>query len=77
MGHFTKVQCDIVAFNGKKYYTKCKGHSFLFFALRSGDTAGTNVANALYYSGAGNNGYISFWFAVRPALQLARICHSE
>ncbi len=77
MGHFTKVQCDKVAFKGAKYYTKCKGLSFLFFALRSGSLNNTSSAYALSSGGAGSNAWVPDWLAVRPALQLARNCHSE
>ncbi len=64
-------QCDKVAFKGAKYYTKCKGHSFIIFApLRSGgyDYAFGNG----FFDAKGNPAGLRTvgWFAVRPALQL-------
>ncbi len=55
---------------------KCKGHSFLFLALRSGHFNGTANNIALSSYGAKGDWWVQYWMAVRPAHELTCYCHS-
>ncbi len=72
------ARASTVAFKSEKYYTKCIGHSFIFFApLRSGNYGDTNSVYHLLSDGSLSVSWAYDWLAVRPAHELTRISHSE